>query len=166
MTRLGGDFWVGLVVLTSAIIYWLEADKIRISPLDGPVNAAGPPKALAYALGSLAIILVVRSLAVAIMGGGRPPSRQESVSIRQLLHPHLRAIGMLAIGVGYLLLVSWLGYVITIVALILAVSIYNGAAPGWRTAAVAIGGAIFFHLFFVEFLGIPLPAGILQPVVG
>ena len=152
------DFWIGLVMLLAASIVWFEANKIRISPLDGPVNAAGMPKSLAYALGGLALLLMVRSVASAAVGTAAA-QKNASAAIPDLLKPHLRAIGMLAIGTGYLLLVSWLGYAATIIALLLAVSLYNGARPNLRTGAFAIGGGIFFHFFFVEFLGIPLPPG-------
>ncbi|MDE0306871.1 MAG: tripartite tricarboxylate transporter TctB family protein [Albidovulum sp.] len=153
------DLWVGLGMLLAASIYWFEASKIRISPLDGPVNAAGLPKSLAYALGGLALLLIVRSLVSAAVGAHAAAQNQANASILNLLKPHLRAIGMLAIGIGYLLVVSWLGYAATIVALLLAVSLYNGARLNLRTGAFAVCGGIFFHFFFVEFLGIPLPPG-------
>lgn len=56
------DFWIGLVTLGFAVLYWFEAAKIRISPLDGPVGAAGLPKVLAYALGVLSVLLIGRAL--------------------------------------------------------------------------------------------------------
>ena len=165
MERLGRDFWVGLVFLGVSALYWFESSKIRISPLDGPVNASGLPKALAWALGLLALLLIIRSLAILLAGLGRPPG-SGGASLKEMLRPHLRAIGMLAIGVGYLLTVSWLGYASTVAALILVVSIYIGALPNLVTLAVAAGGGVLFHLMFVEFLGIPLPAGFLAPILG
>lgn len=166
MERLDRDFWVGLVFLAVSALYWFESGKIRISPLDGPVNASGLPKALAWALGSLALLLMIRSLAILVAGLRRPPTGSGGASVKEMLRPHLRAVGMLAIGVGYLLTVSWLGYAATIAALILVVSIYIGALPNLVTVAVAAGGGVLFHLLFVEFLGIPLPAGILGPILG
>ena len=167
MKLLDRDFWVGLVMLLAAAIYWFEADKIRISPLDGPVNAAGLPKSLAFALGGLALVLIIRSAVSAAAGINSAAQAQSDSSARDILRPHLRAVGMLVIGVGYLLAVSWLGYAATIIALLLAVSLYNGARLDLRTAAFAVCGGVFFHFFFVEFLGIPLPAGaILEPLLG
>ena len=165
MEKLGRDFWVGLVFLGVSALYWFESSKIRISPLDGPVNASGLPKALAWALGSLALLLIIRSLVILLAGLGKPPG-SDGASFMEVLRPHLRAIGMLAIGVGYLLTVSWLGYAATVAALILVVSVYIGALPNLVTLAVAAGGGVLFHLLFVEFLGIPLPAGILGPILG
>lgn len=166
MSFLNRDTWIGLVMLLVAAVYWLEADKIRISPLDGPVGASGLPKSLAYALGILAIVLIIRSFL------DRPAADQKheaaaasDVEIRpSAWQAHLRAAGMLVIGVGYLLLVSWLGYIITIAALLLAVSLYIGAAWTLRTVLIAVAGGVFYYLLFVQFLGIPLPAGkILAP---
>ena len=161
------DLWIGLTVLLVAAVFWFEAGKIRISPLDGPVNAAGLPRSLAYALGALAIILMLRSLIGTALGYRSTSDETGESTLADVMRPHLRAVGMLAIGVGYLLIVSWLGYAITIVALLLAVSLYNGASLNLRTAAVALIGGVFYHLLFVEFLGIPLPPGhILGPLLG
>jgi len=162
------DTWVGLVMLLVAAVYWHEADKIPISPLDGTVGAAGLPKTLAYALGVLALIMIVRSVIGEALGGkasAAPNGARGSLS--DAMRPHLRTIGMLALGVGYLLLVSWLGYAIAIACLLLAVSLYVGAAISLRTVLFAMIGGVVCHLLFVEFLGIPLPAGeILGPLLG
>lgn len=158
MSLLNRDVWIGIVMLLVAVVYWLEADKIRISPLDGPIGASGLPKSLAYALGALAIILIIRSVAGALAARKAAPS--DDVKEQPLdVQPHLRALGLLVIGVGYLLLISWLGYIITVAALLLAVSLYIGAAFNLRTILIAVIGGVFYHLLFVEFLGIPLPAG-------
>ena len=105
-----------------------------------------------------AIILIVKSII------GRLADRKLAVTTdvedeSQTLRPHLRAFGLLAIGVGYLLVLPWLGYTVTIAALLLAVSLYIGAAFTPRTALIAVIGGIFYYLLFVRFLGIPLPAG-------
>lgn len=167
MSFISRDIWIGLVMLLVAVVYWLEADKIRISPLDGPVGAAGLPKTLAYALATLAVILIVRSLFGALAGDkSAAPGDSAQPSFAETMRPHVRAIGMLAIGVGYLLLVAWLGYAITIAALLLAVSLYIGASLNLRTVLIAVTGGLFFHLLFVEFLGISLPAGMILPTLG
>lgn len=156
------DFWIGLVGLGFAGLYWSEAGKIRISPLDGPVGASGLPKALAYTLGILALVLLARSLVARLRQA--PAEAEEAAApaaLGERLRPHLRAIGMLALGVGYLLVVPWIGYALALMALILAVALYVGAPLGPRTLAVAVGGGILFHLLFVELLDIPLPKGAL-----
>jgi putative tricarboxylic transport membrane protein len=172
MTR---DAWVGVVFLAFAVVYWIAADGIRISPLDGPVTAAGLPKSLAYALGVLAVLLIVRSLALRWLGrgGSAPPppaAKDEGEESPTNVRLHLRALGMLSLGVGYLLIVPYLGYTLSILGLMLATAIYVGARFGAKTAAIAGLGGVLFYLFFVRLLDIPLPPGIwpdlFQPLLG
>lgn len=166
MRILTRDTWIGVVMLIVAAVYWFEATKIRVSPLDDGIGAAGLPKALAYALGALAIILIIRSIVGALMFGAPTQKAEPGKPAVEIWKPHLRAVGMLAIGVGYLLLVSWLGYIITVALLLLCVSLYIGAKLNARTLLVAGIGGIVYHFLFVEFLGIPLPAGaILGPLL-
>lgn len=160
MTR---DAWIGVVFLAFSVVYWIAADGIRISPLDGPVTAAGLPKSLAYALGALAVLLIARSLALKRLAAGKPaasaaeaPSENEP-SDRRL---HLRALGMLGLGLGYLLVVPYLGYTLSIIGLLLAAALYIGARSGARILAFAGVGGVFFYLLFVQFLHIPLPPGL------
>lgn len=166
------DVWIGVVVCGFAVLYWLEADKIRVSPLDGPVGASGLPKSLAYALGVLAVLLIVRSIAVARIAAKAPAAGAKVATTQKVakaaapeaeaapgMRPHLRALGMLALGIGYLLVVPHLGYALSVMALMLAVALYVGARPGPRTFAVAGIGGVFFYVLFVQVLDIPLPPG-------
>lgn len=159
--RIPQDSIIGAVMLSVAVLFWLEADKIRISPLDGPVGASGLPKTLAWALGVLAVVLIVRSVALALL------ARKKVVAVEQPAaaidwRRHVRAIGMLAIGVGYLLILNHVGYIAAIAGLLLAVSLYIGAKPSVRTFVFVLVGAVFFYLLFVRFLGIRLPPGIVE----
>ena len=168
MTR---DTWIGIVMLGFAGLYWVGADGIRVSPLDGPVTAAGLPKSLAYALGGLALLLILRSLTLKFMaakaaagsgagsGTGSAPADAEAaggIAWRR----HLRAAGMLGLGIGYLLIVPYLGYTLTVIGLLLATALYIGAKFGPKTLAIAGIGGVFFYLLFVQFLHIPLPPGL------
>lgn len=167
MAFINRDVWIGLVMLVVAGVYWLEADKISVSPLDDPVGADGLPKSLAYCLGALAIFMIVRSVVGAFVAIRPAGSEAKSDDADASMKRHLRAIGMLAIGVVYLLLISWLGYMLTVMALIFAVALFIGAPFGLRTVLVALVGGIGFQLLFVEFLDISLPAGaLLGPLPG
>lgn len=168
MTR---DTWIGVVFLAFAVLYWIGADGIRISPLDGPVTAAGLPKSLAYALGLLAVLLIVRSLVIKRLGrapsakvaaAGTAGEESELGNLRQ----HLRAAGMLVLGISYLLVVPYLGYTISIMGLMLAVALYAGARFGVKTAMIAGVGGVLFYLFFVQLLNIPLPPGLWPDLIG
>lgn len=170
MTR---DAWVGVVFLAFAVVYWIGADHIRISPLDGPVTAAGLPKSLAYALAILAVLLILRSLAVKRIASARPAASgaaEDEQGDLGNLRLHLRAAGMLALGVGYLLAVPYLGYVLSVSILLLATAVYAGGRFGAKLAAIAAIGGVFFYFFFVKLLHIPLPPGLwpdlLRPLLG
>lgn len=158
MTR---DAGIGVVFLAFAILFWFAADGIRVSPLDDPVTAAGLPKLLAYVLGGLAVLLIARSFFMQRLAAPRreQPAEPAEVESREVWKRHLRAAGMLGLGVGYLLVVPYLGYVLSVMGLLLAVSLYIGARLGIKTLAVAGLGGVFFYLLFVQFLNIPLPPG-------
>lgn len=157
MTR---DFWIGLATLCASGLYWIGASQIRISPLDGPVGAAGLPKSLAYAMAALSIALMLRAIFDA-RATRRRVAATEDPPFRDWMRPHYRAVGMLSIGLVYLLVIPTLGYALAIMALLLAVSLYIGAGITLKTTAFAVAGGVFFHVLFVQFLDIPLPRGAL-----
>ena len=163
------DTWIGVILLVVAVVYWWEASKIRTSALDDSVGASGLPKSLAYVLGGLAMWLIIRSIYAAKSRILSAVAEQEDQDDKQELadwaRPHLRALGMLAIGVGYLLLLPYFGYALSIVALLLVVSLYNGARLNLRTILVAVVGGVVCHLLFVEFLGIAQPQGELSRLI-
>lgn len=152
------DVWVGAVMLAVAVLYWMAAAAIPTSPLEGTVGADGLPKGLGVALGALAVLLILRSLAMRLAVGPDEPRSAEEV--RRARHAHLRALGMLALGVAYLLVVPYLGYLLSIILLMGGVAAYNGISPSPRLAAMAAAGAVLFYLLFVQLLGIPLPPGL------
>jgi hypothetical protein len=60
----------------------------------------------------------------------------------------------------YLAVVSWVGYVVALAALILATTWYQGGVINRQIAVVAVSGAVVFWLLFVLLLRVPHPAGI------
>ncbi len=161
------DFWIGIVMLVVAAVYWWEAGKIRSSPLDDGIGAAGLPKTLAVTLGVLALILIARTLLASFLSRRKSVAQPVEKPAKDGPHPHWRAIGMLAIGVAFLLVLPYVGYALTVAALLLIASLYIGASFSVKTLLVAAIGGVAFHLLFVEFLGIKLPAGaIIGPFLG
>lgn len=166
--RIPRDVWLGLGGIVFAGAYWWNADGIPISPLDGAVNAAMIPKVLAYLLIGFCLIMMVRALAVeALFLQAARAARADVVPERPkeegahyfTLRQHFRATGVIAIGIGYLLVLPWLGYVPSVILLFLAMSIYMGAKAGLYTVAVAVVVSAVFYGLFVKILAIPLPAG-------
>jgi len=95
-------------------------------------------------------------------GGGKPRATEEgprATEVASQRHVLWRVTGMLAIGVGYILLVPWLGYIPSLAGLIFATTYYQGGSVNRQVAVVALSGAVFFWLLFVVLMGIPQPAG-------
>lgn len=151
------DAIVGLALLAIAGLYWLGADVIPRSPLSGTVGAEGLPKALAYALAGLAAVLIARSFLEKRAAAAEWPQPEE---VRSKRRDHLRALGVLMIGIGYIVLLPYLGYGLSVVLLVAAAAWYNGRPLSWTLLVTAVGAGVFFYLLFVLFLDIRLPAGV------
>jgi hypothetical protein len=97
--------------------------------------------------------------AEAFGGGGKPRATTAAGGSTVQRRVLWRVTGMLAIGVGYILLVPWLGYIPSLAGLIFATTYYQGGSVNRQVAVVALSGAVFFWLLFVVLMGIPQPAG-------
>lgn len=165
--RIPRDIWIVIVTLIFAGIYWQAADGIAIGPLDGIVNAGALPKMLALALMLFSILLMLRALMTEVMylraarrAAGVAADRPEEESGKHFTSgQHLKAAGVLVIGIAYLLILPFFGYVVSATLLIGVMAVYIGAKPNAYTLCVAVGVTIIFYLLFVQFLDIPLPSG-------
>lgn len=172
--RIPRDIWIGIVTLIFAGIYWQAADGITISPLDGIVNAGALPKMLALALMLFSILLILRALMTEVMylraarrAAGVASDRPEEEAGKQFSNTqHLKAAGVLGIGIVYLLILPYLGYIVSVALLIGVMAVYIGAKPNAYTVSVAVGITIIFYLLFVQFLDIPLPSGFWPSLFG
>ncbi len=171
MGRLSKDFWVGLVMLAGSAIYWMGAGSIPISPLDGEVNAAAMPKFLAVVLAVLSLILMLKAVLIRPLDQKSEATDQEAAPEVQesqqttpgqsRLYQHLRASGLIMIGIGYMLILPYLGYLLSIALLLIAIALYMGEKLTGRLLMISAGLAVGFQLFFVQLLHIQLPYGIL-----
>lgn len=172
--RIPRDVWIGLVMLAFAGLYWRAADGIAISPLDGIINAGALPKALAWALMLFSVLLILRALLTEWMylraarkAAGPVGDRPEEEGGKDFTKAqHLKAVGVLVIGVAYLLVLPVLGYILSAALLILTTSIYIGAKANLQTLSVAGVVALIFYALFVLLLDIPLPAGFWPSLLG
>jgi hypothetical protein len=151
------DSGVAVGLIGIAALYWLGADQIRISRLEGIVGAQAVPKGLAVLLAVLSALLIAQDLWRARRAVGAAGGEAREVSGR---YAHLRAAGMLLIGVGYLVLVGTIGYVPAVALLVVATALYLGQRLSARLVVLAVGLALLYDLMFVRLLGIPLPPGI------
>jgi hypothetical protein len=145
-----------LLMLLAGAFYWLAAG-LPVSALADSVGPARLPMVLSVVLGAVGLVIAARALL------SRParqhPGNEQGEGAADATP--LRAAGFAAIAAAYVLLVSFIGYVMAIALLIAAVALYEGEKPSLRLAIVAAGGAVAFWLLFVKLLGVPQPPGLL-----
>jgi hypothetical protein len=149
------DFVFGCATLALAAGYYLAAAAIPQSQLADAIGPQGLPKVYAILLAGLSLILMVKALA-----RRRVASTPSSVSRGAQRRVLWRVAGMLAIGILYIVVVPWLGYILSLAGLIFATTYYQGGAVNRQVALVAVSGALFFWLLFVMLLHIPQPPGL------
>lgn len=147
---------VGVLALVFAGIYYYLANDIHRSLLSDQVGADGLPKLYAIILGVLAVFLIVKSLAFRAVAAKAEPEPETVTALG-----HLRAVGLLGLGVAYLLLISKLGYLLTIFLLLVAVTAYCGAKLNLRLLLINAAGSVVFWLVFAKMFSVSLPSGTL-----
>ncbi len=147
----------GTTLALSAGYYWMAA-AIPRSQLADAVGPQGLPLVYALLLGILSLALIVKSLR------RRSALRSPSPLPSPLSSPIWRVAGMLAIGIVYILAAPWLGYLLSIAALILATTYYQGGAINRQVVVVALSGGILFWLLFVVLMRVPQPPGWWPPL--
>jgi hypothetical protein len=142
---------LGAVMLAVALAYYGLTTQVPESALDDEVGPVGLPRLYAIVLVVLCVVVIVRSLLVTC----RHESQGEGDSQRR----SWRFAGMLLIGVVYVAIVPWLGYLVSIALLIAGTAWYQGGAIKGRVVIVAASGAVLLWLLFVAILRIPQPPG-------
>jgi putative tricarboxylic transport membrane protein len=153
------DIVCGCITLAIAVVYYLIAAAIPESMLADTVGPQGLPKAYGIALTILSLLLIASGFLAARQVRMAPTGVPYSQASKGDRDAALRAIGMLAIGVGYVVILPWAGYVVSIVLLIIAAAWYQERAYMRWLIPTAIGGAICFWLIFDQLLEIQEPVG-------
>ena len=139
------DLALGVTTLLLSMAYYAMTAGIPDSQLSDSIGPQGLPRAYACVLAALSLILIVRSL--------RSHARLH-------VDPAIwRVVGMLGIGVLYVLAVERLGYFLSIAGLIVATTYYQGGTLGRSVVIVALAGAAICWLLFVRLMGVPQPPG-------
>lgn len=141
------DVALGVGALALAGAYGAMAQAIPVSMLSDAVGPGGVPLVIA---GMMAVAGAGLLLRTALVG---PGAAKDSPN-------HVRAAGLLALLVLYVLAVPLLGYPLAIGILAAAITWFAGGR-GMTIAAFAAGLAGVFWFGFVKLLGIPFPAGTL-----
>jgi hypothetical protein len=143
-----GDFALGVAAMVLAGAWLAGANRIPESLLSDSVGAAGLPRAVGWCLAGVGLLLCLRSLRPGADAAGPAPIE---------LRPHLRALGLLAILAGYVLLAPWLGYALATGVLVAAGALYAGAPRSRHLVLIPLAAAVVFWLLFVRAFGIPMP---------
>ena len=139
------DLALGLGTLVLSIAYYAMTTGIPDSQLSDSIGPQGLPRAYAFVLAALSLILILRSL---------------RSNVRLHSDPAIwRVAGMLGIGGVYVLAVERLGYFLSVAGLIVATTYYQGGALGRNVVIVALVGAVICWLLFVRLMGVPQPPG-------
>lgn len=154
------DFALGIASIALSVAYLQFAGRIPDSLLSDAVGAAGVPRALGWAAGIIGALLCLRSVRFAPgRAAATAPDAEEQAATG--MGPHLRALGLLAILFGYVLLAPWLGYAVTTGLLVAVAAAYSGAPVGRNLVLVSACAALVFWVMFVYAFSIPMPSGAL-----
>jgi hypothetical protein len=149
------DLVFGIAALAVAGGYYALAAGIPATRLADAIGPAGLPRLYAFVLAGLSLMLIARSVGRSSRAGQPRASPSAPISFS------LPIAGLLlALGLAYVVVVPWAGYVPSIAGLIAATARAQGARVTRAFTLIAVGGAIFFWLLFVRLLGIPHPPGI------
>ena len=157
---MNSDIVGGVVLLVFDAAYFWSTQQIQVSMLDDAFGARGLPHVLAVLLAVLALIITFRGIrtarSAAAATGGEGAAGEDGADYEA---PLGRALGLLLIGVGYILVLPVVGYPAGIALLIATIALYEGAARNWRIPAAAIFGGVLFWLMFNVLLGVGQPSG-------
>lgn len=156
------DLICGVAVLVLAVAYYAAATALPESMLSDETGADGVPRLLAIVLGALGALVAIRAVL------GMRPSRSPAGSTasgdprpNETAAGHLRAGGLVLIGIVFVVVAPWLGYLIATVTLIFCVAVYSGQRPSLTLAAISLGGGAALWVAFVKLLGVAMPAGLI-----
>jgi hypothetical protein len=148
------DLIGSIALLAVAGAYYFASTRILDTSLSDEVGARGLPAVLATLLALVAVAGAIRGMLASPAAPNAAPADEAEEEATPL-----RAIGLLAIGALYIPVAQIAGYIPAIVALLVAVALYERARPSWRMLVIALLGAGFFWLLFVGLLGVAQPEG-------
>jgi hypothetical protein len=149
------------LALALAGAYWIGATHIHKSSLIGKgVGADALPRGLAIALAVLAVILIAQNLIQRRKGALPQDAPASPEKLAEARRKHLRAAGMFLIGLAFLLVVGYVGYIPAIFVMICVTAVYNGRPMSWRIAGIAAVLTAALYMLFDLVLHIPMPRGI------
>ena len=138
------DLICSVVMLVIAAGYYFFTSSIGTSALSDEVGAAGLPTVYSIGLAGVALVLGLQAILRWLIIGSKV---EKSTDSPDFLRMFLRAGGVLAIGIVYLLIVNIVGYVIALLLVLMAMLFYMGETVGRQAILAAFIGAGFFLVF-------------------
>jgi len=151
------DVAAGGILLVLAALYYWQTQQILESSLSDAVGPKGLPLMLGAGLAIVASLIFIRG-ALAFRrakAAAAPKSSPDGTDLDVASVP--RALGFIAIGVGYILIGPVVGYPVGIGLLIAAVALYEGGKPSLGLLGVAAGAGVGLWIIFVYLLGTEQP---------
>ena len=155
------------IALALVVAYYVAAGDIPKSSLIGKgVGADALPRGLGFIAGILCLIMLAQTLWPLLKGQYKTEAKPTPEERRKSQIKHLRAAGMLLIGMIYLWAFPYIGWVISIFVLLIATALYSGRPFSGKLLAFGAIVTVSFWLLFVVLLEIPMPLGVLEPLAG
>ena len=153
------DFIGGIAAIVIGSIYLVLAYNLGTSALDDLVGPAGMPRVYGWLMLGLGMALC----ATAAFSHWREDMQKEWVGEGRRI---AWAAGLLGLGVIYLLIVTSVGYLVSMFLLIAATVFFHGERASVRMFAISALGAVCLWALFVHVLDVPMPPGLLSVIAG
>ena len=151
---LSRDFVGGIAAIIIGTVYLSFAYDLRASALDDIVGPGGMPRAYGWVM----VVLGVCLCGVALVSRWGTDFRTEWVDQGRRI---AWAAGLLGIGIVYLLVVTTVGYLVSMVVLIAATMMYHGERFSVRVLVTSVFGGTMLWALFVFVLDVSMPPGLL-----
>ena len=149
----------GAIGLAASLTYIVAARGIEDSLLADAVGASGVPVAVGILMAVTSSVLLVKG--VLAKAGSNAEAEQEAAHEAQgtPLRAHVLAMGLIAILAGYLVVLPWLGYIVSVGLLAAVVAWFAGGRERTTLVGFAVLTGPVLWFFFDFALKIHMPAG-------
>lgn len=159
-----GNVVFSVLLLGFGIVYYVGASRIPTNAFEDPVGASGYPMLIAAVIILLSATNLVYSASRLVAARRSHKSAgalnaDTKAAARRDLKP---AATLLFTIIIFLAIFETAGYFLATTLFLLAVILQGGTRPSWFPVVTAAAGALVFHLFFGELLGVRLPDGLIS----
>lgn len=153
----------GAIGVVAALTYIAAARGIEDSLLADAVGASGVPVAVGVLMAAASFVLLIKGLlaVTAERGAGSAGESPDSAEapVDSPLRPHLLALGLIGILVAYLVVLPWLGYIVSVGLLAALVAWFAGGRELKTLLGFALITGPLLWFFFDFALKIHMPTG-------